>query len=70
MQMVTPLPRLMKLPEAPPKWSLIAVRILSATHWRGFRDMVMYGRCCNQEEGGAASGPTALACSAVLLEDE
>ena len=32
--------------------------------------MVTYGRCYNQEEGGAASGPTALACYAVLLEDE
>lgn len=70
LQMGTLLPRLMKLPEALPRWSPIAVRILSAMHWRDSRGMVMYGRCYNQDEGGAASGPIALACSAVLSEDE
>ena len=32
--------------------------------------MVMCGRCCNQEEGGAENGPIASACSAVLSEAE
>ena len=32
--------------------------------------MVMCGRCYNQDEGDAGSGPTVSACSAVLSEAE